>query len=464
MMQQGEVTVFVSLMMAVLLFFLQVCLQSAKNAFWRSQTEEALELLELSLLSEYHWELLEYYDLFYLDLSYGSGSEDQSYLQQRGKELLDVNLPNGAAVGLEMSEFSRASDEQGLAFYEQAVSDAKQKSGAAILESFRDYAKLGELAEKREADYEEADRKETRNLEELKRRREEEEQETTRNPVSYTNKQKGSSVLQLALKDPGKLSGKAADLTSVPSVRRNLVGAGARGKHQPNLANDAFFHIYLKEHFTSAADFLVEEQIPGNWLDYQLEYLIAGKESDIDNLESICGRLLAMREGVNYAYLLTDAAKVAECEALALATVGATMIPGLVEAMKHVLLLAWAFGESVWDVRLLLEGKKVVFWKNSETWKLSLNGALKLAGAGEESVGEGDVGGMDYEEYLCVLLTMTGRERKMGRSLDVIEGVVRGTAGNHRFYIDQCVDRFRLRAVIDNGQEWSAERMFCYEW
>ena len=76
-MKKGGVTVFLSLMLAVLLFFFQACLQSARVAFLRSQTQEALELAEYSILSEYHRELFERYGLIYVELGgYGvSGTE-----------------------------------------------------------------------------------------------------------------------------------------------------------------------------------------------------------------------------------------------------------------------------------------------------------------------------------------------------------------------------------------------------
>lgn len=80
---RGSVTVFVSLMLAVLLFFFQAGLQSARSAFLRSQAEEALELAEYSVLSEYHRELWERYGMFYLDLGYGGPGEDTGYLKQR---------------------------------------------------------------------------------------------------------------------------------------------------------------------------------------------------------------------------------------------------------------------------------------------------------------------------------------------------------------------------------------------
>ena len=166
---------------------------------------------------------------------------------------------------------------------------------------------------------------------------------------------------------------------------------------------------------------------------------------------------------MNYAYLLTDAAKVAECEALAAAVVGATMIPGLVEAVKQVLLLTWAFAESVVDVRTLLAGKKVVFRKDSSSWRLSLAGALNLQEVVEKTEDTGTQG-LSYQDYLSMLLMLSARETSVERSLDVLEGVIRGTDGNESFYLDQCVDGFWMRAVIENGQEWSAERWVGYEW
>ena len=211
-------------------------------------------------------------------------------------------------------------------------------------------------------------------------------------------------------------------------------------------------------------DFLAGEEEAGPWLDYQVEYLIGGKDTDIGNLESVCKRILAIREGMNYAYLLTDSAKQAECEALAIALVGATMIPGLVEAVKQAFLLAWAFAESVADIRTLLNGKKCAFWKGDGTWRTSLSGALDLQNSASGFDEGEDAGGLSYKDYLGMLLMTAGREKKTMRSLDIIEGVIRRLPGCGGFYMDQCTDSFWIRAVIFNGNEWAAERRFCYEW
>lgn len=457
-------TVFLSMVLAVLLFFLEVCLESARLSMLRSQVQEAMELAEYSVLSEFHRELLECYDLFYLDLGYGTGQEDREYLEQRVRQFLRENLGQGQVETVEVSRISRATDGNGQAFYEQAVSCMKQKTGTAYLEEWLELARLGQQAEEEGGKYEEAETNEQRNLEELRKRREEEEESGTPDPAVETQTWKQSGILSLVLKDTSRISGKKADLSGAPSGRTRLQGSGPRGIQKPGPVNDAFFYAYLKEHFSSAVDFLAGEGEPGTWLDYQMEYLVAGKESDADNLESVCVRLLAVREGLNYAYLLTDAARVAECEALALALVGATLIPGLVEAVKQVLLLTWAFAESVLDVRRLLAGERVAFWKTGEVWKLSLEQMLELESSLDIGEGEGDPGGLGYQEYLGILLAATGRETKCLRGLDVIEGVVRGMPGCRGLYLDQCTDGFQVQTVLESGREWCAERRFCYEW
>ncbi len=461
---RGSVTVFVSLMLAVLLFFFQAGLQSARSAFLRSQAEEALELAEYSVLSEYHRELWERYGMFYLDLGYGGQGENTGYLRQRIRQFLNENLPGGTAGRVEAGNIGRATDGRGMAWYEQAVSCMKGQLGILHLEEAPDYDRLGKQAAELQEAYEGASIREQENLEELGRRRAEEEGESTPNPVSDLEALKRGSILNLVLKDPGAVSGKKADLGGVPSVRSCIPGAGPRGKYGGTAGNDVFFHAYLLSVCSNGAQLLAGDIMPGSWLDYQAEYLIAGKDTDIGNLEAVCGRLLALREGLNYGYLLSDGGKQAECQALAALLVGATLIPGLVEAVAQVLLLGWAFAESVLDVRLLLGGKRVAFWKGADTWKLSLTDALELGNSLEAYDEREDSLGIRYRDYLGMLLALITRETKAMRGLDVVEGVVRGKPGGMYFRIDQCTDGFWVEADLIHGRELTARRWFCYEW
>ena len=77
-----------------------------------------------------------------------------------------------------------------------------------------------------------------------------------------------------------------------------------------------------------------------------MEYILEGKESDQQNLEVVVKKLLLMRSGANYLYLLTDAGKQAEAETLAVSLSTAIALPVLTGLVKQAILVAWAFGEA----------------------------------------------------------------------------------------------------------------------
>lgn len=107
-----------------------------------------------------------------------------------------------------------------------------------------------------------------------------------------------------------------------------------------------------------------------------------------------------MRSGANYLYLLTDAGKQAEAETLAVSLSTAIALPVLTGLVKQAILVAWAFGEAVMDIRALLDGKRVTLIKTHDTWQLQLSGLLKLGTAGDQKEGMDAEGGLRYKEYL----------------------------------------------------------------
>ena len=103
-----------------------------------------------------------------------------------------------------------------------------------------------------------------------------------------------------------------------------------------------------------------------------MEYLIGGKTSDVANLKVVVRRLLLIREGINLAYLETDVQKSQEALTLALGVTSAVGNPELAEPVKHAILAAWAYAESVSDVRILLDGGHVSLIKTEAQWRTSL--------------------------------------------------------------------------------------------
>lgn len=149
-----------------------------------------------------------------------------------------------------------------------------------------------------------------------------------------------------------------------------------------------------------------------------MEYLIAGKATDTENLKSVVHRLMAIRFGLNYAYLLSDGGKQAQAYALAvqIGTI-ASAVPAVVEGIKMLIMAAWAYGEAVIDLRGLLKGNKIPLIKKEDNWQLSLHNLAKLSAETKS-----DQSGISYQDYLKILLLLqSDQKEKYMRMMDLME-------------------------------------------
>ncbi len=172
-------------------------------------------------------------------------------------------------------------------------------------------------------------------------------------------------------------------------------------------------------------------------LAYETEYLIAGEESDQANLAAVASQLLLLRGAANLLYLMQDAES-----RNAVRTVAAgisALLGGFIPAslIMAFLMILWALGEGVCDVRALLAGDEVPFFKNASAWRLSFDSLLSLADQGFVRTREAE--GMSYEEYLRFLLFPVPRTEKCYRTMELAqENIASVRAG---FQIDRAVSR-----------------------
>ena len=156
----------------------------------------------------------------------------------------------------------------------------------------------------------------------------------------------------------------------------------------------------------------------------ELEYVLAGKTGDRENLNAVKFYLAALRTPLNAAYLYASPLRLEEATALATALTG----PAAVWTTQAVL-AAWNLAETAVDVVLLLRGEKIPLVKTDETWNLS---AEKLAerflavGAEEAAEADGSLAskadeGLSYDDYLVLLLFFENAETKLLRMMDVIQ-------------------------------------------
>lgn len=175
-------------------------------------------------------------------------------------------------------------------------------------------------------------------------------------------------------------------------------------------------------------------------LQYQIEYLIAGRENDTDNLRSVVNRLCALREAANLMYLYSDLEKKAEVQALSVATCALLLVPELAPTLELAIMMGWAYAESIYDVKSLLAGGRIPLMKDRNSWHYSLESAL----SGQLGDAEKEGRGLSYQDYLRVFMTLTGIDTLTGRAMNMVEADIRMTEGNRSFRLDGCYSRVRF--------------------
>lgn len=179
---------------------------------------------------------------------------------------------------------------------------------------------------------------------------------------------------------------------------------------------------------------------------YELEYLIAGKDTDEENLKQTVSEVLAIREGMNLIHILSDSPKRQEAMNLAGIITGVTGFAPLTAVVAFFIMSIWALGEAIMDVKMLLEGKRAAFIKSSETWNLSLEGLLEAAKTGTFAGGKEVANGVNYVGYLKLLLFTGKAEPLFYRLMDVIQ--INICRKQENFRMAHCVYQAEVRGTV----------------
>lgn len=477
MQANGSITVYLALVLTVLLSVLLTVIEAARTNAIRFQAECVTDMALQSALAEYHREILEQYDLFLTDVSYGTSENGYGLLEAHIWNYLNENLSADEAV-----TFGKPKDLLGMSAEEANV---LRSTGAAD--------QNGEIMEKLAAEYildrygmdglsdigPEVQIVENKGL--LKNTMEQKRQQNERaikavdttvedsegkkkkipvnNPADHVNSRRGSAGI-LSMVTGGKtISDKNIRPEDYISHRTVCERDGYLQEQEAlSMAEELAFQEYLME---KCGNYL--ELKENGALDYQMEYLIGGKSSDKENLRFVVNRLLLLRETANFMYLMQDSAKQAEAEAMAAALAVVILFPELKDLIKLSILIAWSYAESVNDVRILLDGGKVPIFKDSGSWKLGLKNALNLDIPNSDQSGGQE--GLSYQMYLRLFLAFVGKYDRNFRFMDVVEMDIRLTKGNEIFCLDHCVHDFEAETVIGStrGHRYTLVRMAGYQ-
>ncbi len=475
--QGGYLTVFLSLVLAIMISLCLVLICGARDNMCRLQIECATDICMNSVLAEYHRELLNQYDLLFIDTSYGTAVPSYDKTAIRLTKYLTYNLSGEdifleavyrdasalAVQGVAIGEVSAACDDGGKVLRRQAVDIMYQRIGLAYLEQIADWCnivKTYELDTRNVLEEQRAAVAELKSWESTDTEGEGTNQPLTievpgENVVSFWE----SGMLGLLVEDTSALSGQSIHKENYVSGREPLQGTGMNPDvtFSDNFIEQLLFHEYILA-YTGHYDAEKEDGL----LKYQTEYILAGHDSDLQNLKDIVYRLLAIRAAANMVHLVSDSEKMEMAEVAAAALAVLTTLPELAGVFQTILVLTWALTESIYDVAQLLEGYRVPLIKNSSDWHYSLENMLTFTGSPITREAEN---GLSYTDYLRILLCLQNKETTTLRLMDIMEMDIRQTPGNAWFRMDACIDSFCAEILFTtDGEEepYSITRRYGY--
>lgn len=476
-MKRGEITVFLSLVLMLLLSFMVSVIEAARVNTIRFQIECAMDLGMYSALAEYHRELLHQYDLFYIDTSYGGKDGSPAKTQERIHSYLSYNIEPQKDLGglllrdllaleaesVTLLEVSTAVGEGCIGLKSQAVSYMKDKIGIQFIEELieetamiKDKNMTAGIGGKRIANRSVIDSYDGKRIEVGENDWKEVKVDNPVRDIPIAD----SGFLYQVTKNSGGISRKQIAqenyLTQRKVKQSDQVAPGR--ERADGLVDEILFDEYLLEHCGSYTN-----PLDKSLLSYQIEYILAGKESDAANLEWVLQRILMLREVANYLYLLSDSGKVSEAKALAASVSAIALVPELAPVLEQAILLGWAYTESINDIKILLEKGRVPMIKDRNSWKLGLSQMLNYNHY--LSQGDEEAKGLSYTDYLRLFLLLEGPEKKILHFGDVVEMDIRKTSGNAGFRLDLCIDSMVAQAVVSSryGYRYDITRRYGYE-
>lgn len=466
-------TTYLALTLGVLA---SLCVALIEGVRWSTLQLEAVCITDIcmdSVMAEYHRELFKQYNILAIDSSYGTGSIGRANLQGRLAWYLDQNTSRKAEEVLggfteilykdflwtklesaDLTDYQLLSDGRGVTFRQKAVEALKDDVGLVAVQETLGWLKTVEEyqldsrdveAEKRAVD----ERIAAYQGKEIQLEDEEKTILEFDNPTVTVENRKKVGILWQVMGNQ-TLSGKVLNQSGLirQRMKEDRVNEGTvpvtGGTGMQNLTDRVLFGEYLLRYLGNC-----REAKAGSALEYEIEYVIMGKDADADNLKGVLLRLLAMREAANAAYLFADEKKYEEADLVAMALSAVLWVPELRDLFRTSILFGWAYAESVYDLQILMKGGNVPLIKDETSWHYGLEGLLGGLWEGPEASGNGK--GLSYQDYLRILLLLTKEEEQLCRAMNVVEANVRLTPGNKAFRLDGCYVGITARISLRSG-------------
>lgn len=486
------ITIFFSLLSAVFLSLTFTVTEAVRVSGARAHCMDLTVLGNWSVFSEYENRLLEDYSILAVDGSYGTGRFSINQVNTRLKKWLEGNAHASEGIREKMqwlvsdpfrvevkdckvSEYALLTDQNGEPFYQQAVDYMHSTAVMNSVSKLLDLKNKADEALVQENSYQERSESDS-SLQDLQgtiRQREQEVQENAlvpagdviiydsstpmvesnesrelreskkiKNPVWTILSLKRKNILDLVCGSLKRSKQKIPGWDLVSKRSKHTGTLKIKAKYR-SLTDDLLFREYLMDHYPNFRDGQDTSR-----LNYQIEYILAGTASDEKNLKKAVKRLLLLREAYNWLYLNQDSSSYWQTQTIAAAILGWTGQPELIEAFRQAILVCWSYGESLYDVRILMHGGRVPLMKTASDWHVPLS-RLAYLDTDLQNADHQSGSGTAYEDYLRLLLNMQTISTQKKRALDLLELNLRKLPETEKFRADNCI------VAVSDSASWT---------
>lgn len=427
-MRKGSVTIFALLSLMLVVSALFALLEAGRfhqiKGLTNLQTQVALE----SAFAEYNTYLWEEYRVLACNQESLSKNIEMYGNQQIIESNEGINFFQFRVKEVELNQYSRLTDGEGVAFIVNTA-DYMEKNilYEAIQNIFDQYEVIKSIQNQSEYSFSNIEKM----LEELNHAevskeiyKEESLQNESRvvgakdskNLLEFIKDLQKKGILSLVLQEDDVVSEKTFKTTDKVS-NRNLPEENHAMIESVDMNSKVLFHQYILTYLSNYKD---EKQ---HAMDYEVEYVLVGKDSDVENLKGTISQLMGIRTASNFLYLSNNTAKQEQANLLAVSIAGISASPILIGGIKIAILTAWAFAESILDIRTLLSGGEISLLKKDSNWTLNID-AITNINEGFLKAKNCD-GGLSYKDYLGILLLLQKDKDIALRTMDVQEQTLR---------------------------------------
>lgn len=477
--KSGEISIYLSLVFTLIISLVLTVITGARGAALQVAFECAVESALLSAFGEYDRELLERYDVFFIDLSYLSNSPDPKNLEARLNEYFYDNFhPEDATnllfysdlidvkdVNVSLSEYELATDRKGKPFARQVI---KYMSNLIGIEEITKTTNLIAVWDSYDLNSEKFEEIRDELTDSISYSDEDTWEQTEIKDYFLSWMYPDYGVLGIMGTDYFKLSPRRIDPSYTLEKRTLEKGVGDLTEFSLNPSESIMLSEYA---LLKTGNYLEEKE--DTKLKYETEYIIFGQGNDVMNMQCMVMTLFTVRTLADYISLNFASDKVEYVREAAEFVSTLTKIPE--EIITQVVLFGWGELEAITDVRSLLGGESVPLIKTSDEINVSINGLINFLGDGietsdgEESVSyeAGDIPSikLDYKAYLRIFLYLLPSWIKTYRTMDIIEFNLRDSdTGNEFFRFDACVDRLKAAFSMESGFDFRfvSEKKYSY--